>query len=426
MPLSPTGIWKVYKLIFKSVVKNKIFNKIEETGNWREKIFKKIILYATPLGLLALLPSIIVLLDNGYKFLSLFDIFIWISIPAVALSNGIKLFYQKAYVVFMFYTLAITKTAILGSFSIGAIYLLALSVFITLLFSPRVIIGSVIANICIYTGFGIEIYYHLFDSPLVGKYSIGFWIFNATNFLFLNLAIVVIIHQIIIGLEKTILQQASLRISLQNEIKEKNLLNAQLIESISHYKSLFFRNPSPMWIFNSETLKFMQVNGAAIRKYGYTRAEFQQMTIKDIRPAEDIEDLMETLEKISDTKGATVSTVKHLCKNGRLFYSEVRCSDIVLQGKTERLVISRDITEQIQYTQAIEKQNLQLREIAYMQSHIVRAPLSRILGLVNMLTANHDQQADPEIIQYLDISAKELDEVVKAIIKKSERVDPLY
>jgi len=180
-----------------------------------------------------------------------------------------------------------------------------------------------------------------------------------------------------------------------------------------------------MWIFDSKTLRFLQVNGAAIRKYGYTRSEFNSMTIKDIRPAEDIDELMDTLAKISANNGAATSIVKHLSKNGRLFYSEVRCSDIVYQGKTERLVISTDITQQIQYTQAIEKQNEQLREIAYLQSHIVRAPLSRILGLVNMLKTSHDKQSETEIIEYLDKSAKELDEVVRAIVNKTESVDLL-
>ncbi|MES2265176.1 MAG: PAS domain S-box protein [Bacteroidota bacterium] len=423
MSLQLIGIWKVYKLIFKTLLRNN-FNKKEDTGNWREKIFIKIILYATPLSLLALLPSVIVLFDNGYTFLPIFDFFVLLSIPTVVLINKINLSFKKAYVVFMLYVLAVIKTLLLGSFEIGAIYLLALSVFISLLFTPGVIIASVLANICIYSGLTLVIYFRLFNSPLISKYPTDFWIFYSSNFLFLNLALVVVIRQIISGIEKTILKQANLRMHLQHEVKYKNFLNAQLLESVGHYKSLFFRNPSPMWIFDSETLQFLQVNGAAIRKYGYTRAEFKSMTIKDIRPKEDIGELMDALAKISVNNGAATTIVKHLSKDGRLFYSEVRCSDINYLGKTERLVISTDITRQMQYTQAIEKQNEQLREIAYLQSHIVRAPLSRILGLVNMLKTSPDKQSETEIIEYLDTSAKELDEVIRTIVNKTDGVDP--
>ncbi len=424
MPPQLTGILKVNKFIFRALLKNKFFAKIDENSNWREKIFKKIILYATPLSLIALVPSLIILLNNGYQFLSVFDIFVLISIPPVALSNHIKLTYKKAYVVFMLYTLAIIKTDLLASFAIGAIYLLALSVFISLLFSRKAIIGSVITNVFIYLSFGFVIYFKLFNSHLIGKYTLDFWIFHTSNFLFLNLAIVVIIRHIIIRLEKTISQQVSLRATLQNEIQEKNLLNGRLIESVGHYKRLFFGTLSPMWIFDSKTLKFIQVNGAAIKKYGYTRAEFWAMTIKDIRPAEDVDDLLQTLEKTGTKNGSTVSTVKHKCKNGRIIYAEVRCSNIIFQGKIERLVISRDITEQIQHTKAIEKQNEQLHEIAYLQSHVVRAPLCRILGLVNMLKISEDIKSEHEILQYLDTSAKELDEVIRTIINKTEEVDP--
>ena len=116
----------------------------------------------------------------------------------------------------------------------------------------------------------------------------------------------------------------------------------------------------------------------------------------------------------------SLSVVKHKCKNGNVFYAEVRCSTIVYRSKSERLVIARDITDSIQYTQAIEKQNEQLREIAYLQSHIVRAPLCRILGLVNIINLDNEPVVNKELLEYLHISANELDDVIKAIIDKTE------
>ncbi len=53
--------------------------------------------------------------------------------------------------------------------------------------------------------------------------------------------------------------------------------------------SIFFENnPTSMWIYDLETLCFLAVNNAAIHSYGYSRKEFLEMTLKDIRPSKDI------------------------------------------------------------------------------------------------------------------------------------------
>lgn len=51
---------------------------------------------------------------------------------------------------------------------------------------------------------------------------------------------------------------------------------------------LFENHPLPMWIYDLKSLAFLEVNDAAVEKYGYSRAEFRKMTIKDIRPREDV------------------------------------------------------------------------------------------------------------------------------------------
>ncbi|MBD1386168.1 PAS domain S-box protein [Mucilaginibacter rigui] len=412
-------IWKTYKIFIKHAFNDNVADELKDIHFWREDLFIKIILYATPLSLVAIIPSIIILLNNGYRFIPFYYTFALITIPALALNNHIKPYYKKLYVIVVFYLMTIFMMASLGSFGGGSIYLMAMAVFITALFSGRAIAWSLIVNIGIYSFFSAVIYFKLFNSPLIVKYPFDSWILYSSNFLFLNISVVVVLRHIIIGLEKTIIEEALLRKSLQQQVNEKNALNSQLLESEGHYKSLFFRNPSPMWIFDTDTLQFLQVNGAAIRKYGYTRSEFKSMTIKNIRPVSHVEDLLKTIEKIDPTT-PSVSTVMHKTKNGKEFYSEVRCSNIVYQGKNERLVIARDITDSIKYTQAIEKQNAQLREIAYMQSHIVRAPLCRILGLINMINIDKENIVDKELMGFLEISANELDEVIKAIISKTE------
>ena len=63
------------------------------------------------------------------------------------------------------------------------------------------------------------------------------------------------------------------------------------------YRLLFESSPIPMWVFDRQTLKFLAVNEAAVRHYGFSGPEFLTMTIADIRPEEDIPHLLEATAK---------------------------------------------------------------------------------------------------------------------------------
>ena len=69
---------------------------------------------------------------------------------------------------------------------------------------------------------------------------------------------------------------------------EKAVQQAKLIEAQETNKSLFLNSPLPKWIYDLQTLKFLDVNDSAVRKYGFSKKEFLEMSIMDIRPAEDI------------------------------------------------------------------------------------------------------------------------------------------
>ncbi|HSN30253.1 MAG TPA: PAS domain S-box protein [Kofleriaceae bacterium] len=78
---------------------------------------------------------------------------------------------------------------------------------------------------------------------------------------------------------------------------------------------LFDRNPNPMWTFDARTLRFLSVNEAAIARYGYSRAEFLAMTIRDIRPTQGVPQLERWL---ADEPGARAfpTTTRHQRKDG--------------------------------------------------------------------------------------------------------------
>ena len=78
-------------------------------------------------------------------------------------------------------------------------------------------------------------------------------------------------------------------LSLVLDVTIARRIEEALRKSEAQYRLLFESNPQPMWVYDLSTLRFLAVNDAAIHHYGYTRAEFLDMTIMDIRPEDDVD-----------------------------------------------------------------------------------------------------------------------------------------
>lgn len=143
------------------------------------------------------------------------------------------------------------------------------------------------------------------------------------------------------------------------EVTAKKQIEKALQESEEKYRVLFQSNPQPMWLYDLETLRFLEVNNAALHHYGYTREEFAQMTIKDIRPQEDVGLLMEQLKISTLNPGVIVNNKiwRHYKKNGELIYVELKSHTIVYEGKRAAFVSVNDITKMVQTEQALMKSN---------------------------------------------------------------------
>lgn len=133
---------------------------------------------------------------------------------------------------------------------------------------------------------------------------------------------------------------------IARDITNRKTAEQQLIQSESVYKYLFEHNPLPMWVYNLNTLKFLAVNNAAIDKYGYSKDEFLSMTIKDIRPEEEIPALMKNIAESKDDLQKSKSW-KHKLKDGRIIFTEISSHGLIYNGHNARLVLANDITEQI-------------------------------------------------------------------------------
>ena len=141
-------------------------------------------------------------------------------------------------------------------------------------------------------------------------------------------------------------------LSLVLDVTVAKRIEEALRKSEAQYRLLFESNPQPMWVYDLETLRFLAVNEAAIRHYGYSRAEFLDMTLKDIRPAEDVPILSAYLASDSPERH-NAGEWRHRKKDGTLINVEIIATRLSFAGRAAEFVLAQDVTERRQAEMAL-------------------------------------------------------------------------
>lgn len=129
------------------------------------------------------------------------------------------------------------------------------------------------------------------------------------------------------------------------DVTELRKTRLELEASEKKYRQLFNSNPLPSWIYDAYKLKFIDVNEAALRRYGYSREEFLSRTIRDICPPRDLDKLLEMVESRRHLARTYRVERQHMKKNGEIIDVSVLTCPIEIEGEMNVLVVAEDITE---------------------------------------------------------------------------------
>lgn len=149
-------------------------------------------------------------------------------------------------------------------------------------------------------------------------------------------------------------------VGIVTDITDKKQFESRIIESEKTYRYLFLNNPNALWIYDRDTLKYLAVNDAAIEQYGYSREEFLNMSITDIRPKEDIPRLLRAVKGISNRYSTSSIYWRHLKKDGTLVWASITGHGVKYEGKNAEMVMAIDVTNELQIKEEIlrSKKNL--------------------------------------------------------------------
>ena len=133
-------------------------------------------------------------------------------------------------------------------------------------------------------------------------------------------------------------------------------------ESDRIFRLLFSNHPIPMWIYGQETLAFLEVNDAALEKYGYTREEFLGLTPGDIGMAEDAARLLKDAKQ-GHPPPQHSGEGRHKLKNREFIDVEITLHTLEFDGRKSMLAMAQDITKRKRTVDALQESEAHYRAL---------------------------------------------------------------
>lgn len=231
-----TSLWSQYKSFVARKTLGKHYAADKTLLYWQNWVFTLAITYALPISVLILIPCVILEIWAGHYYIAISDLFSTGLFALITLNPRLSLHLRKMLVSVGVTLLAISMLVLMGAVTMGFIYLLAISAFISLQFSNKFAYGSIVFNGLVCALLAALLYFKLEFAPqFVASVTLNRWLIYSPNFLFMNLVVVGLIRQLLSIIATDITQQLHYTESIENN-------NKKLLE-IAHMHSHIVRVP---------------------------------------------------------------------------------------------------------------------------------------------------------------------------------------
>jgi PAS domain S-box-containing protein len=202
--------------------------------------------------------------------------------------------------------------------------------------------------------------------------------------------------------------------TVRSELVERLNSEQEAVVSERNYRTLFESHPQPMWLYDVDTLAFLEVNDSACDRYGYTRQEFMTMTICDIQQPEDVPKFLELQAMPMPTLDRT-GPWRHLLKDGSTIQVLITSHTVIFGDHHARFVLAEDLTDsqrlalELVESHALAEHSAELvrarDEMVAVVSHELRTPLASIVGFAELLATREVTPAQRK--EYLAVMLQE-------------------
>jgi len=202
----------------------------KDLAYWRNLIFVRVLNFILPIGLIIVIPSVIMSLKMGLVLIATIDFIAYCSIVFISLSKRISIKIKKRVFIGTLYLLASSLLLVMGLTGPGFIYLIGLSLAITLIISSNAGYFSILVNCILTLYFSFSSHFGWLGISADENFNFVATLVIGTNFLFVNLFSVAAISFFLKGLSNTLLQDRILR----RKAEESDKLKSAFLANISH------------------------------------------------------------------------------------------------------------------------------------------------------------------------------------------------
>lgn len=208
----------------------------------------------------------------------------------------------------------------------------------------------------------------------------------------------------------------------------------KLIESEKHYKTIFNGAAEGILMADIDTKKFYYANPAICNMLGYTEKEFLKLSVEDIHPKKNMDDILKKFNSMASERKIIVYNIPCLRKDKKIIYVDISSKEnINIKGKNYNVGFFTDVTERKkaednlkryqnhledlveERTNQLQEKNKELETFSYSVSHDLKTPLRHIQGYSNILFEEYSSKLDKEAIRLINIINKSTDKMANLI-----------
>ena len=209
------------------------------------------------------------------------------------------------------------------------------------------------------------------------------------------------------------------------DITAKKKAEEKIENSERRYKTLVQEGSDMIWIVDEKAI-FSYASPTSSKILNITPEEFVGTNAFDHVHPDDYDTVYKEFMKVLEIPQVNIKPFRYKHGSGHWVWLETVITNKLNEPTIKGIVVnSKDVTTKVQHLNAIEEQNAQLKKIAWTQSHIVRAPVARLMGLINLLTDDKGKlnaEEKEQVLNYVFTSADEIDHIIRDIVENTINV----